>query len=480
MMNITDMENIKSNFIKVIEYSQGIKEPKVDELFDLWYHAKNEFIDAWGGQLIYEVEEEIVFELSEQEKNNRLNEFINVVYDTYMNCDLGNFLYNTRKDFFKNHLSEDYIDREKNIKIAKGSKILKAFKLFEENEKVIDALQTQASMLIQENKVRGKLCFSVHPLDYLSVSENTYHWRSCHALDGDYRTGNLSYMTDECTVICYLKGENEVKLPRFPEDVLWNSKKWRMLLFVSENRDALFAGRQYPFFSETALNVLRPHYINSMGYELSRWSNFHNDYIEKFPRADEMARTADENLKGRYLSMQNTIMEICDIVEDTPNPLHYNDLLESSFYRQPYYAWMRPRWWDYPSSKKPKFILGSSVGCLCCNNKKISFGNLMRCNDCEANSENPCSDYFARCNCCDSTYLRENGYYCCSCESMVCPECRDEECDECEQCGELWYKCDIIFERTLNKHICPYCQQSQSQTQKLKRFQFVFDDDLPF
>ena len=28
--------------------------------------------------------------------------------------------------------------------------------------------------------------------DYLSLSENAFNWRSCHALDGEYRAGNLS------------------------------------------------------------------------------------------------------------------------------------------------------------------------------------------------------------------------------------------------------------------------------------------------
>lgn len=85
-------------------------------------------------------------------------------------------------------------------------------------------------MLIQEDKVTGILCLSIHPLDYLSLSENTYNWRSCHALDGEYRAGNLSYMMDNTTVVCYLKGEDEAELPHFPAEVKWNSKKWRMLL----------------------------------------------------------------------------------------------------------------------------------------------------------------------------------------------------------------------------------------------------------
>lgn len=125
-------------------------------------------------------------------------------------------------------------------------KLVKAFKYFEENPRSLEDIQNYASRIIQEDKIEGTLCFSVHPLDFLSVSENTYNWRSCHALDGEYRAGNLSYMVDRSTFICYLRGAENQKLPHFPEDVLWNSKKWRMLLYMEDKRRGLMAGRQYP------------------------------------------------------------------------------------------------------------------------------------------------------------------------------------------------------------------------------------------
>ena len=97
----------------------------------------------------------------------------------------------------------------------------------------------------------------VHPLDFLSTSENTHNWRSCHALDGEYRSGNLSHMVDHSTVICYLKSGREEKLPNFPPDVLWNSKKWRVLFYMADRWDMVFAGRQYPFSTETGLDYVK-------------------------------------------------------------------------------------------------------------------------------------------------------------------------------------------------------------------------------
>ena len=37
-------------------------------------------------------------------------------------------------------------------------------------------LQNKASQIIQEDCVEGTVCFSVHPLDYLSISENIYNF----------------------------------------------------------------------------------------------------------------------------------------------------------------------------------------------------------------------------------------------------------------------------------------------------------------
>ena len=84
----------------------------------------------------------------------------------------------------------------------------------------------------------------MHPLDFLSLSENTYNWRTCHSLDGEFKAGNLSYMIDSSTFIVYLRPEKTYNiLLTFPNTVQWNSKKWRMLMFLSDDYQMMFAGR---------------------------------------------------------------------------------------------------------------------------------------------------------------------------------------------------------------------------------------------
>ena len=136
---------------------------------------------------------------------------------------------------------------------------------------------------IQENKVTGTLCFSVHPLDFLSSSENNYNWRSCHALDGEYRAGNLSYMLDKSTIICYLKGAEKVKLPLFPEYIPWNNKKWRVLLHFSENWDIIFAGRQYPFESEEGIEIVRTLLLSKINKDVFSYCKWTDPVIYEIP-----------------------------------------------------------------------------------------------------------------------------------------------------------------------------------------------------
>lgn len=470
------IQTVKSDFDKVLAYSQGLSSVKTDKLLSVWYEAKKDIIKAWDNKLIIESEQPVSFDLSEEEKAKRLDEFIGSVELTYGNDDLVNFLEAVRDDFFKNVLSKDYCINL-GFKITKGTKIIKAFKYFEDNEKALRDLQNQASMIIQEDKVNGTLCLSVHPLDYLSSSENTYNWRSCHALDGDYRAGNLSYMMDRSTVVAYLKKDGEMcKLPNFPEDVLWNSKKWRMLLFLEDEREALFAGRQYPFFSHTALSAVMKLYIKSLSKEMFYWSNWYNDYLLDFPRSESAPMRDCSLTYGRNVMMGGRIYAMYDLITDAKNSQHFNDLIFSSCY-VPYYCWTY-----YPKNKKRllHFSIGGAVPCIRCEDNNVDFEASMICLECEAEVGTGENDYFTYCACCERRIPRERGTWVESADGYLCPDCLETETRNCDRCGTPWYNCDITYNSQTSQYLCPYCAEAERRGD-LKTWQkIVFDDDLPF
>ena len=448
-----NIEEIKAQVKSVLAYSQECPEPKVDNLIDKWLEAKRSFIEALGGELIKEAET-VSFSLSEEEKNKRVSSFIHDL--EYRHSDLAWFIYLNRNSFYDNIVSKEYT-LETGDTIPKGMKLLKSFKYFISDKEELNKLQTQASMMIQEDKVEGVLCFSVHPLDYLSISENTYNWRSCHALDGEYRSGNLSYMCDESTVVCYLRGKDtQVRLPRFPEDVLWNSKKWRMLMFLSESWQSMFAGRQYPFYSEEALGVVGPAFRNALGIVEENWTKWYNDSLNSYTTKEEKHRTT-----RRTVVLGQKYYDIEDLITDGKGSRHFNDLTNSSCYT-PFYSWRKYRNLghnsNYPCGHGEHYTIGASAPCIVCGEEEVALTELMYCSECYAdymtNSEGTVGcvicgtrDYYENMNMVNEEYL--------------CSDCLDRECVLCDYCDNYVYKNDAFFNRQNGKWCCSDCKEAR-------------------
>jgi hypothetical protein len=88
------------------------------------------------------------------------------------------------------------------------------------------------------------IVLSVNPLDMLLVSEHTAGgWRSCHALDGEYCAGTLSYMLDGVTAVAYAYRTTDkhektgLVLPR---------KVWRQMVYFDLDGMSALLSRQYP------------------------------------------------------------------------------------------------------------------------------------------------------------------------------------------------------------------------------------------
>lgn len=453
-----EYKNIQEQFNKVISYSQNIPEPKTDELFEEWLEAKRDFIEAFGGKLILEFPVSVSFELSEKEKNARIEDFIDMIRFNWQNEELSDFLEINKAGFFQNRVMDSSFE-----KVPKGMKLLKSFKYFEEDKTILETIQNAASMIIQEDKIEGTLCLSVHPLDYLSMSENNHNWRSCHALNGDYRSGNLSYMVDSSTVVCYLRSKNEEVLPDFPSDVKWNSKKWRVLLFFSEKWDVLFAGRQYPFATTTGLNFIKNEFLPSIG--LGSWCEWTDEKILKYNYITPEGVEEQHLLNQTYYALGNYIQTVRETIVDKPGSLHFNDLLHSSSY-VPLYTQRYP-FRDYVS--KPKILIGGSVKCCRCGQDHIEINSSFMCNECELEYGDCEDDIFATCPCCGNRYIYDEGYWIESTDETICPSCAENECERCDNCGELVYKSDVIYDRKVGAYICKYCKEGAEELEDMNR-----------
>ena len=446
-----DLQKIKKQVEEVLEFSQGFKGINAENLINEWYDAKEFFIERFGGP-IYQFPEKTVFHMSDDNKESKFRTFIAHIYDRYELYSLGRYLESrTVDEFFNNTVQNEYIYMD--VVIPKGMKLLKSFKFFSDNDHLISAAQTEASAILAEDKIEGYFCLSVHPLDFLSSSENTYNWRSCHALNGEYRAGNLSYMCDSSTIVCYIKGDNDESiLPRFPESVPWNSKKWRMLMFLSDAHNALYAGRQYPFILDNILPFARDILFRTLEYSPGRWSGWHNDLLPRYIYKDSFE--AMEFQRGRYESNYSLVpiggkfYRNVDLITDVPGSRHFDDLLYSSYYT-PYYCYR------LNSQEDIHFTIGSHVHCIKCGKNDPAEGRMV-CRDCEREYGDEVPGYYV-CDICGARIPQEEGTWIARGDMFVCDSCYENECSTCYECGEVYPNDSMYYDDNNCRWYCSSC-----------------------
>lgn len=407
-----------------------------------WYENKKKYIEWFGDKLIFEYGP-VEFHLDKERKQSLVKEFLEQAGNILMGTEfeqLSTFILKNMSSFFDNTVTCG----ENPVK--SGMKLSKAFKYFIKNKDALNTVQQIASMYIQKDKVSGTLCFSVHPLDYLSLSENTYNWRSCHSLDGDYRAGNLSYMCDPSTIICYIKGDKEEKLPNFPTNIPWNSKKWRMLIFFDEMQDYCFLGRQYPYALENIFSIIQNEILPGS------FSNFSDFNMESVP---DIGRLWDKmiilNTRDGYKPFGiNEVIE-----DDSDSPLHYNDLLYSTVYT-PYYSSKRHTF--EIKSKFPKIKVGHEVKCLCCGTGTIYASEaLMTCKDCAAANGLALPDDYVYCADCGNPYPEDEIYYTAN-GDPICEYCLNNgNWITCCNCGEIYFYDETIYSEKYDSDFCNNC-----------------------
>lgn len=128
------------------------------------------------------------------------------------------------------------------------------------------------SQVLNNKMVSGELCLSIHPLDFMTASDNNCDWDSCMSWmsPGSYRAGTVEMMNSPMVVIAYLRSKDDFELFYWKgEDSKWNNKKWREFFIVSP--DLITNVMDYPYHHETletmCLEWLRELAIQNCGWE---------------------------------------------------------------------------------------------------------------------------------------------------------------------------------------------------------------------
>lgn len=296
--------------------------------------------------------------------------------------------------FFENRVVSDYVYNDKIIK--RDMKISRAFKYFIPNDSLLRNIQDLMSEYIQKRKITGYLCVSVHPLDFLSSSMNNHNWRSCHSLDGDFRAGNLSYMTDCSTMICYIKTKENNLIPMFPFP--WNDKKWRMLIHVSNSKSMIFFGRQYPMELPGVMDIIAEWLGESFMDKFIKanywytpnttpsWKITNGGYIKSMVTNENNEIEISKEERSKYLCYNNRwVVNTKDMFKEPEESLHYNDILYSTVYCEPYYAILTEKTSEgseYCYDDDQYFFVGNTVSCPWCGEAILTTDQGMMCCDC--------------------------------------------------------------------------------------------------
>lgn len=374
--------------------------------------------------LIYEKQEPVEINMSEDDKCERWRKFISYIRNTDFGIDtepLAQFISDQGVESFYQNKCLIAVDR----RIQKGMKLVKAMKFYCDDEDILNDIQQEASRIIQLQKLRGTLCFSIHPLDFLSSSENTYKWRSCHALDGDYRSGNLSYMCDNVTIMVYIKGEDDVKLPRFPEAVPWNSKKWRCLFHIDKNNKIVWASRPYPFFSRDILDIILDE-MKQFNYFMDIKTPIEKMYWQQVWQTNDL----DIKIMGKHTWLNSMV----EVGEGAHN---FNDVLYSSTYL-PFYATRAENGiedleMDNCFTHPTPIKIGAAAPCCMCGEQDVLNAESFFCGDCLI--ENKIDNYeIDFCVSCRKPIIKSRAHVYMG-DLYYCDDCWEEQFIECATCG---------------------------------------------
>lgn len=108
------------------------------------------------------------------------------------------------------------------------------------------------SQVLNQKQIKGNLCLSIHPFDFITMSDNACGWDSCMKWmeeAGDYRLGTIEMMNSPCVIVAYIESKDRMWVP-YGE---WNSKRWRQLYIVT--REIILGNRQYPYDSDELQGV---------------------------------------------------------------------------------------------------------------------------------------------------------------------------------------------------------------------------------
>lgn len=350
-------------------------------------------------------------------------------------------------DSFELSLSED----EKPIKINTGCKCTRALGKIAAAYGLhgFERFRILHSQCLNQKKLTGHLCLSIHPLDYMTMSDNECGWSSCMSWqeEGCYRQGTVEMMNSPMVIVAYLTSEEDMRMPGGDR---WNNKKWRQLFIVDQHMIGNVKAYPYrnDYLTKDVLAWIKelaeaagmgPYDKDVIEYDSFNFVDYKNRQVKIYPRTRKMYNDFSSH-QFAYFNVNLGDNEDTD-------------------YRETVYL-------DYSGESE----------CMCC-------GDI----DCDFEGEGclvgTCCEERYYCDCCESYFSSDEGFMEVD-GQWICPDCIDNQCAEDSFSGDLhfinnmrdlhisfdggktvWNIPDIyisddsLYARTAKEIFKPYCSQ---------------------
>lgn len=315
---------------------------------------------------------------------------------------------------------------EKPIRVARGSKLTKMIGKIALAYDIpyFEDFRIRHSQALNQKKLKGRLTLSIHPLDYMTMSDNECDWSSCMSWkeDGCYRQGTVEMMNSPMVLVAYLESVNSPMTVRTSDGTeYWNSKKWRELFIV--NNDIICEVKSYPYrnkyitievlkwLKELDNNLRSEHFISKMASEQK--DREYEDYWSEDYHAF--------NTYGKPTGSEYVIEH--QITVSPTTTLMYNDFCTG-------HLGYFPRYVEDRSKTKIEFCYSGKSECMICGTAGEKFtwdseGDTI-CLDCSG---------YTRCDICDDSiydgdFYRVDG-------NILCESCYEYGTDEDILYGDL-------------------------------------------
>lgn len=316
------------------------------------------------------------------------------------------------------------------------------------------------SQILNQKKVDGNLYLSIHPLDYLTMSDNASNWTSCMNWKnaGEYRMGTVEMMNSPCVVVAYVTNERDPYYLFNNSNARWPNKKWRELFIV--DKGVITGIKGYPYKSRKIERMVAD-WLRELAKENLNW-----DYDDKYYVYYEDSRINDfpKTLEKTQIIFKTNVM--------------YNDFEVGNQHRGYFNIdeiKMRSDWYG-------QFTLNYSGFAECMNcGKKLDYStvpnsNAVFCYDCEKHS------YF-KCVHCGSVFIDEevNGHWLNSTD-WICEDCYENYYFCCGNCSKVMHEAEarkihIIFDKNTIMsgrfiYFCPDCYRSFVNKGYIQKFRY--------